>query len=311
MSKVNKTEMKIKPETNLLDTAEFAPEDVSAEDSSIANTHSRRVVVSWNGSSDELKHGVNVAIANGDLFKPEYDVNKLDDESKTAMKKLDFTKGIVTNIKLKSVYSNVDDSVTLSMNLYKNDPQIVNQAGHLYTEQATDLGKVHTSSNDGFENLANLLPYEKGRVETNVYQPSNLLNSRFIEQYGGFTLDSLWNNIISFPGKSWCYVDRNHIILRVINRNWEMLGINIDQETSREGSYVKVQKDIVNNVINQLYTNIISQIPYTMFDDLKIRFQSNAPSKQEDYKLVAELLVEYKFPMGSCLDGPAAEEIVE
>jgi len=89
-----------------------------------------------------------------------------------------------------------------------------------------------------------------------------------------------------------------------------MLAINIDQETSREGSYVKVQKDIVNNVINQLYTNIISQIPYTAFDDLQVRFQSNQPSKQQDYKVVAELLVEYKFPMGN-LNQSAVEEEAE
>lgn len=309
MSKVNKTEIqKQKPEANLLEAKDLADQEVSAEDSSVASTHSRRVVVTWSGSSDELKHGATVAITNGDLFKPKYDVDKLDEESRVAMKKLDFTKGIVTNIKLKSVYSNVDDSVTLSMNLYKNNPQIINNAGHLYTETATDLGSVHTNSIDGFENLASLLPYEKARLDSDVYKPSNLLNSRFIEQYGGFTLESLWSNIISFPGKSWCYVDRNHIILKVINRNWEMLGMNIDQESARENSYVKVQTDIVNNVINQLYTNIISQIPYTEFDDLKVRFQSNNPSTQDDLKLHAEILVEYKFPMGNLEGAPVEEE---
>ena len=72
MSKVNKTEVSEQIETPLLDTKDLTAESgVSAEDSSIGNTHSRRVVVSWNGSSDELKHGATVAITNGaDLFKP-------------------------------------------------------------------------------------------------------------------------------------------------------------------------------------------------------------------------------------------------
>ena len=283
---------------------------VSAEDSSIGNTHSRRVVVSWKGTSDELKHGATVKISNGaDLFKPQYDIEKLDEESKSAMSKLDLSKGIVTNIKLKSVFSNVDDSVTLSMNLYKNKPQIVNNVGHLYTPTRTDMGTVHTSSMDGYENLANVLPYEKARFEkgSDVYVPSNLLNSRFIDQYGGYTLENLWSNIVSFPNKDYFYVDRNHILLKVINRNWEMLGMNLDQEASREGTYVKVQKDIVNNVISQLYENIISQIPYTEFDNLSVKFQSNAPSKAEELKLVAELLVEYKFPMGN-LEGETDAE---
>ncbi len=301
MSKVNKTEVSKQEDTPLLETKDLAGDgQVSAEDSSIGNTHSRRVVVSWSGTSDELKHGATVAISNGaDLFKPQYDIDKLDEESKSAMSKLDMSKGIVTNIKLKSVFSNVDDSVTLSMNLYKNKPQIVNNVGHLYTPTRTDMGTVHTSSMDGYENLANVLPYEKARMDTDVYVPSNLLNSRFIDQYGGYTLENLWSNIVSFPNKDYFYVDRNHILLKVINRNWEMLGMNLDQEASREGSYVKVQKDIVNNVISQLYENIISQIPYTEFDNLSVKFQSNAPSKSDELKLVAELLVEYKFPMGN------------
>ena len=125
MSKVNKTEVSKQEETPLLETKDLAGDgQVSAEDSSIGNTHSRRVVVSWSGTSDELKHGATVAISNGaDLFKPQYDIDKLDEESKSAMSKLDMSKGIVTNIKLKSVFSNVDDSVTLSMNLYKNKPK--------------------------------------------------------------------------------------------------------------------------------------------------------------------------------------------
>ena len=301
MSKVNKTEVSKQEDTPLLETKDLAGDgQVSAEDSSIGNTHSRRVVVSWSGTSDELKHGATVAISNGaDLFKPQYDIDKLDEESKSAMSKLDMSKGIVTNIKLKSVFSNVDDSVTLSMNLYKNKPQIVNNVGHLYTPTRTDMGTVHTSSMDGYENLASVLPYEKARMDTDVYVPSNLLNSRFIDQYGGYTLENLWSNIVSFPNKDYFYVDRNHILLKVINRNWEMLGMNLDQEASREGSYVKVQKDIVNNVISQLYENIISQIPYTEFDNLSVKFQSNAPSKSDELKLVAELLVEYKFPMGN------------
>ena len=126
-----------------------------------------------------------------------------------------------------------------------------------------------------------------------------MLNSRFIDQYGGYTLENLWENVVSFPNKDYYYVDSSHILLKVINRNWEMLGMSLDNEREREGSYVKVQKDIVNNVISQLYENIISQIPYTEFENLNVKFQSNEPTKSDNLKLVAELLVEYKFPLGN------------
>ena len=39
-----------------------------------------------------------------------------------------------------------------------------------------NLGVTHGNSMDGYENLENILPYEKARMDTEVYVPSNLLN---------------------------------------------------------------------------------------------------------------------------------------
>ena len=75
-----------------------------------------------------------------------------------------------------------------------------------------------------------------------------------------------------------------------------MLGVPIDSEKKREGEYVKISKSVVNNVIKQLYEQVICQIPYTAFDSFQARFQANAPSSGDDYKIVAEVLVEYKYP---------------
>ena len=75
-----------------------------------------------------------------------------------------------------------------------------------------------------------------------------------------------------------------------------MLGVPIDQEKQKEGEYIKVGKSVVNNVIKQLYEQVICQIPYTSFDSFQARFQANAPSTGEEYKIVAEVLVEYKYP---------------
>ena len=85
------------------------------------------------------------------------------------------------------------------------------------------------------------------------------------------------------------------MILRVISRNWEMLGINTQEERKRENKYVKVSKEVVNNVIKQLYEQVICQIPYTSFESLQAKFSSNDVPEGE-YKVTAELLVEYKYP---------------
>lgn len=270
--------------------------NVTAEDSQAGSTHSRRIVVEANMSADQLEEGSSVALKNAvDIFKPNFDVDSLSEEDQSSMSKLDFKKGIVTSIKLKSVYSDCPEAVTVSLNLFTNSPQITNTNGWLYTETKTDFGTAHTQGADGFTNLVNVLPYDKSRTDIELYTPENILNNRFIEQYGGYTLDKLWDGIVPFPKQDYFYVESNHIILKVIERNWEMLGINTATEKRRENAYVKVSKQVVNNVIKQLYEQVISQIPYTSFDNLKARFHAKEVPEGK-YKVLCEFLVEYKYP---------------
>jgi len=245
--------------------AEMTPQltnEISAEDSQAGSTHARRIVIQANVSADELSQGATVSIPNAvDIFRPNYDLDKLDEEQKESMSKLDFSKGIVTGMTLKAVYSNVGEPVSVGVNLFQNKPQIVNQEGWLFTETSTDMGSAHASEQSGFFNLVNVLPFEKARPDTKIYSPENLLNNRFIEQYGGYTLDKLWEGIVPFKGKDYMYVEADHVILKVIQRNWEMLGMNMEAETKRENQYVKVSRNVVNNVIKQLYEQVIMQIP--------------------------------------------------
>ena len=269
MSKVNR----IKPQQNqpqqeqpqMEMPEEIQTQNITAEDSQAGSTHARRVVIQWNGSAEELKHGAVLNIQNAlDVFKPQYDMSQVDEEQKASLEKLDFSKGIVTGMKLKSIYSNVDDSVTLGVKLYDNQPNIVNKDGFLYTPKVTDMGAQHSSQDEGFINLVSVLPYEKGRPDVSIYTPENLLNNRFIEQYGGYTMDKLWEGIVPFPKQDYFYVENSHIILKVIKNNWEMLGVPIDQEKRREGEYIKISKSVVNNVIKQLYEQVICQILHVL-----------------------------------------------
>tara|TARA_B100000902_G_C27306749_1_gene915959 strand:- start:2236 stop:3141 length:906 start_codon:yes stop_codon:yes gene_type:complete len=293
MSKVNK----LKQEEPTMEMPEMTTQNITADDSQAGSTHARRVVLQWNGSAEELKHGAILNIKNAmDVFQPQYDMSKVEEDQKASLEKLDFSKGIVTGMKLKSIFSNVDDSVTVGVKLYDNQPNIVNKDGFLYTPKLTDMGEAHSSEDEGFINLVSVLPFEKGRPDVSIYTPENLLNNRFIEQYGGYTMDKLWEGIVPFPKQDFFYVESSHIILKVIKNNWEMLGVPIDQEKQKEGEYIKVGKSVVNNVIKQLYEQVICQIPYTSFDSFQARFQANAPSTGENYKIVAEVLVEYKYP---------------
>ena len=308
MSKVHKVPMNETQNAPVMETTsapaeaqeaskqEFVASDITAEDGGAGSTHTRRIVVEANLNSDQLEEGTAVKIKNAvDIFKPSFDVSELSDEDQASMNKLDFRKGIVTSIKMKSIYSNCPEGVTLSLNLFTNRPQITNTEGWLFTETKTDFGTAHTQGTDGFTNLVNVLPYERARADSQVYTPENILNNRFIEQYGGYTLDKLWEGIVPFPKQDYFYVEANHIILKVIQRNWEMLGINCETEKRRENQYVKVSKTVVNNVIKQLYEQVISQIPYTSFDNLQAKFHSKEVP-EGNYKVMCELLVEYKYP---------------
>ena len=169
-----------------------------------------------------MKQGATVQIPGAvEVFSPNYDMDKLNDEQKESMSKLDFSKGIVTGMTLKAVYSNVGEPVSVGLNLFQNKPQIVNNEGWLFTETNTDMGSAHASEQDGYINLVNVLPYEK--------------------------------------------------------------------------AHVKVSKNVVNNVIKQLYEQVIMQIPYTSFETLSARFHANNVP-EGDYKVMCEFLVQYKYP---------------
>ena len=308
MSKVHEIKQNTPAQENtaVAPTPSVMPNEITSEDSQAGSTHARRIVVQANLSAEELRLGANIEIPGAvDLFRPAYDMEKLDEEQKESMSKLDFSKGIITGMTLKSVYSNVDEPVSVGINLFQNKPQIVNTEGWLFTEADTDMGRTHTSETDGFINLVNVLPFEKARPDTKVYSPENLLNNRFIEQYGGYTLDKLWEGIVPFKGKDYMYVEADHVILKVIQRNWEMLGINTEAETKRENQYVKVSKSVVNSVIKQLYEQVIQQIPYTSFEDLSARFQAN-DVEEGNYKVMCEFLIQYKYP--AIQDGASVEE---
>ena len=298
MSQVKKQSVTPIEEVPSIDAAtpELPNNEISSEDSQAGNTHARRIVIQADVSAEQLQQGFITSVPNAaDVFKPSYNMAQLNDEQKESMEKLDTSKGIVTSIRLKSVYSNVDQPVSVGVKLFQNKPNITNDEGWLFTETNTDMGRQHTSEVEGYVNLVNVLPYEKARPNTDVYKPQNLLNNRFIQQYGGYTLDKLWEGIVNFKGKNWVYVEQNHVILQVIQRNWELLGINTDAEVKRENNYVKVSRQVVNNVIKQLYEQVIMQIPYTSFDDMAARFQAN-DVPEGTYKVMCEFLVQYKYP---------------
>lgn len=256
----------------------------------------RRVVMECNTSGMDLALGNVVNVKNGvDIFKPAMSQD-LSEEEQAEWNKKNFTKGIVTEIKLKSVSSNCPETVTVGLNLFEGTPNIVNSSGWLYAQQNNDMTDQHAHTNEGYTNVVNVLPNEMHRLQDEViYTPQNVVNNSYISKYGSYTLTKLWENIVPFPGENYYYVDQDHVVMKIIGQNWEQLGIAPEHEQVHEGKYVKVATDVVKNCIKQLYENVIQEIPYTNFSDFGARFQANTEG-EEQYKVVCELLVKYKFP---------------
>lgn len=269
--------------------------DSVQETASVSPELVRRVVFEANVSGSKLAQGTIVGVSNADhVFKPMAPAD-LTDEERVAFESQDYSKGIVTGIKLKSVASSCPETVTVGMNLFKNNPQVANTQGWLYAQQVNDMSDAHAHQNEGFTNLVTILPHERQRPDQVVYEPENVMNSRYIQQYGGYTLDKLHQGIVEFPDQDYVYCPESHVVVDIVKNNWEQLGINLEQEAVREGQYVKISKTIVDNCISQLYSNVISQIPFTSFSDLGARFQANTQGA-DMYKVVCEMEVKYRFP---------------
>ncbi len=271
------------PTTEVAEVATSSPELV------------RRVVFECNATGAGLANGRVVNIQNAShVFAPHIS-SDLSPEEKEALKAKNFDQAIVTSMSLKSVSSSCPEVVTVGINLFSNEANVANAKGWLYTQEVNDMSSNHAHSNEGFTNVVTILPKEKHRTDQVVYHPEGLMSSRWIQEYGGYTLEKLHDGITRFQGKDYCYVPEDHVVVSIIRNNWEQLGINLSDESMKEGEFLKINKTVVDNCINQLYSNVISQIPYTSLSNLGARFQANTEGSQT-YKVVAEIEIRYRFP---------------
>jgi len=255
----------------------------------------RRVVFECNATGAGLANGRIVNIQNAShVFAPHIS-SDISAEEKEALSAKNFDQAIVTNMALKSVSSSCPETVTVGVNLFSNSANVANSKGWLYTQEVNDMSSNHAHANEGFTNVVTILPHEKHRTDQVVYHPEGLMNSRWIQEYGGYTMEKLHEGITRFKGKDYAYVPEDHVVVSIIKNNWESLGINLNDESMKEGEFLKINKTVVDNCINQLYSTVISQIPYTSLSNLGARFQANTEGNTP-YKVVAELEIRYKFP---------------
>lgn len=261
-----------------------------------ASEYTRRVLFECNATRSELSNGKVVRVGEpSKVFTPTRDPS-LSEEELAAFDARDFSKAIVTNITLRSVSSNCDEPVTVGLNLFENGVQLTNDQGWLYAQPPNDMSDAHTNISDNYMNLTTVLPHERQRPNEVIYTPSvDADRASQITKYGHLTASNLWDNIVAFPNEPYYYVDADHVVCKVVSQNWDRLGIAPEHEQVREGKWVKLSKDVVNNCIEQLQESVIRKMPLTALSDLGARFTANV-SEPGNYKVVAEMCIKYKFP---------------
>jgi hypothetical protein len=300
-------------ESNTIDREEVVldtHEDEDDDHSAAMQSFTRRVTCTAEFTSAEVAEGVENAFtaSASKIFSPVSECEKGTG--------LDFSKGIVTEISINSMSSDYPRPIHLSMNLfngqlvdkdgsYSNPVQVKNVQGWLYTPAADDFGGTAAAGSRGFTNLLTIMPREQTRHTQVLYAPENVMSNRFIQQYGRYSPENLRHGIIPFSNENYVYVPDSHVVMNVIRNNWESLGINADLESKRENKYIKVDADVVNDVVEQLKTQVLSKMPFTNFKDLKLRYNSTTSPHVEDtdkFQVCAEFSIKYMFPNVNKID---------
>jgi len=295
MSKIQRAvnKLEITPQTSKLPAAD----SVSDSTESPKEAYTTRVVFEANASADQMQNGVIVQLANA-----AHVFNGSNTEQ-------DVSKGILTGITVKSIYSDCSEPVTFALNLYNSsgqEPSIKNNEGWLHAPMPTDFGNMASSRDDeGYRNLLSVMPFEKSRSELSVYQPNEIATDRYIQQYGNLSSESLYKDVVSFPGEQYYLVSQDHAVLNVIRQNWEQLGINVDSEARFGGKYVQIPTKVFDRVVSDLKSQVLTRMPFTNLNDVRAKFYSKPTSHYAAqhvdgvdgmYKVCVELSLSYTFP---------------
>ena len=288
-----------KPVTNLSDGESLGVENLSLSDdaavaqqaepttnSIVANKHEgdhrMKVLLDTNFTGEQLKKGVTVQLSD-------------------YMDGGDSTNVIVNGVGTTAIGSNVPASVTTSMNLFNlreggakhyKDAGIKNTQGWL-------AGDISVDPATGYQPIANIMPHEFDRKEVMHYTPKALMDDALMEKYGKYAnSEDLWNGIVPFPGEPYYYLNKDHVVLNIIAKNWEQLGINLPAERLREDKWVKVASSVIDKVIGELQSSVIDQMPFTNLSKLSIGFQSLNENLVDDtiYPLTTEFQIKYTIP---------------
>lgn len=126
--------------------------------------------------------------------------------------------------------------------------------------------------------IVSIMPNEYNRSRVVHYEPSSGVDDSLVKRYGHLSAgDNLRKGVVAFPGEDYYFVAKDHVVLDIIEKNWDTLGQSVPDERVREGNWIKVSTDLVNKVLDELDSSVLQNMPLT--DLSKLRFTLKADSE--------------------------------
>ena len=234
-------------------------------------------------SRDDLISGVTWHVA-------DYDTGLADD-----------TRVIVESIKSMAIGSNAGSSLMVSANLFNTGEQthylssgVTNANGWLTTTKQSSLVPL------GYAPILNIMPNEYSRSEAQHYTPGSGVDDGLVQRYGHLSnAGNLRDGIVSFPGENFYYVPKDHVVLDIIERNWDAFGQDVPGERVREGNWIKVADRMVDKVLDELSSKVLQHMPVTNLNNMNFVMKADKDLAQHldnshDYPVSVTLSIAYR-----------------
>ena len=203
---------------------------------------------------------------------------------------------IVSEIASTAIGSHIGSNLTVSANLFNSGEKshylqsgVNNSEGWITAPEQDELVPM------GYAPILNIMPNEVVRQRNVHYTPSSGVDDQLVQRYGHLSSgESLRKGVVAFPGENYYFVAKDHVVLDIIEKNWEALGQSVPHERVREGNWIKVSNQLVDKVLSELDSSVLKHMPLT--DMKKLCFNVKAGRE-----LAERLDVDSEFPLSLTL----------
>jgi len=248
---------------------------------------------SGSGTLNLNLHGVYTAdeLASGITFKlSDYEVGDLPQG-----------RVLIDNVATEAIGSNVGTNLMVSANLFNTAGKkhymqcgVANTKGWVTNQHQAELVPL------GFAPIVSIMPNEQSRQSVVHYQPASSVDDGLMQRYGHLNMgNNLRDGIVPFPGEDYYYVAKDHVVLDIIERNWDALGQDVSSDRVREGNWIKVSTGLVNKVLDELNDKVLQHMPLTNINKLQFKIRADPTlvdylDDEQEYPLSLTLRLAYR-----------------